>query len=142
MGIAYGDSGYGDKLSYFAMDFQNMAPTTDERMNGTAYLPTGLTTTYGVMGCTNTTMAHYTRSGRYYGGASIVGFNRGTVFGQNLTTNMSSVSRRSFGFTDAWPHSSTASSMYGVDDYQDGWSCSDAWGPKEIRGARMVVLVR
>jgi hypothetical protein len=54
---------------------------------------------------------------------------------------MNDSARRTFGFTDDSDSSSTIQGT-GIDDYQDGWSCSDDWGPKEIRGARMVVLVR
>ena len=141
MAIAYGDGGYGDKLAFFAIDFGSAQATSDERFNGTRYIPTGVTTIHGEMACTGGNIVHYCRAGTYNPQPTYIGNGTGTVFGHNTTTTMNDVARMSFGFTDAVEAGATASGS-GVDDYQDGWSCGDLWGPQEIRGERMVVFVR
>ncbi|MDX9719951.1 MAG: fibrinogen-like YCDxxxxGGGW domain-containing protein [Myxococcota bacterium] len=147
MAIAYGDAGYGDKLGYFAIDFGASAPTTPERIGGTPWIPNGLSTTYGIIHCElgnpEDRIVHYTMGGTYVQTATFLAYQRGTVFGHNRAADMSTSTRATFGFTDRSAHSTTgASSITGIDDYQDGWSCGDAWTPKEARGSRMIVLVR
>jgi len=147
LAISYGDLGYSDKLGYFGIDFGSPAPTTDERNGGTPYNPGNLTTQEGVIACTNTggiRIVHYTTAGTYVSNASFIANGKGTVFGHDTVGSMASSARRSFGFTDTRDHSGdgSRSSVYGLDDYQDGWSCGDLWMPQALRGARLMVLVR
>lgn len=139
MAIAYGDGGYDDKLAFFAIDFGASQTTAEERFNGISYVPTGITTDFGEIACTGYSIVHYTRSGTY--NPSGIADGKGTVFGHDSTITMNDSARRTFGFTDA-SDAGAAQSGSGVDDYQDGWSCSDMWAPQQVRGARMVVLVR
>ncbi len=139
LAIVYGDGGYDDKLAFFAIDFGAAQPTAEERFNGNAYLPTGITTTFGELACDGFNIVHYTRSGTYID--SGVASGKGTVFGHDSVITMNDSTRRTFGFTDTAEASATQQA-FGVDDYQDGWSCSDLWAPQEVRGQRMIVLVR
>ena len=141
MGVAYSDQGYADKLAFFAIDFGGSQPTQAERFNGAPYVPPGITTLYGEMGCDIGRLAHYTTAGTYVGDATGLAYGKGTVFGHDTVVTMNDSNRGTFGFTDDADSSATVQGT-GVDDYQDGWACSDLWGPQEIRGARMVVLVR
>ena len=102
-------------------------------------MPTGITTEYGQIACDGFQIVHYTLAGTY--NPSGVADGKGTVFGHDSVITMSDTARRTFGFTDTAEASATQQAV-GVDDYQDGWSCGDLWAPQEIRGQRMVVLVR
>ena len=139
LAVVYGDEGYADKLAFFAIDFGGSQPTADERFNGIAYVPTGITTEHGQIACDGFQIVHYTMAGMY--NPSGVANGKGTVFGHDSVITMNDSTRRTFGFTDTAEASATQQAV-GVDDYQDGWSCSDLWGPQEVRGQRMVVLVR
>jgi cysteine-rich repeat protein len=141
MGVAYSDMGYDDKLAFFAIDFGGSQPTADERFNGTPYVPAGITTTYGEMGCAPDRIAHYGTGGRYNPDANDIASGKGTIFGHDNVVTMNDSGRGTFGFTDARDSSATTQGT-GIDDYQDGWACSDVWVPLEVRGERMVVLVR
>jgi hypothetical protein len=142
MAIAYSDQGYSEKLAYFAIDFGLEAATTEERLAGTAFAPPGLNTTYGKIACTGAgDIVHFTKAGTYNSSASYIANGKGTVFGHSTVNNMTTSSRRTFGFTDR-RHTPPGQTGIGIDDYQDGWSCGDSWGPKEVKGGRMVVLVR
>lgn len=144
LAVAYGGGGYGAKLAYFAIDFGSAAPTSEERVAGTAYTPSPLSTTHGLMRCTSTTypsmrIVHYTKAGTYNDVAAYVGNRKGTIFGHDSVADMTTSARFTFGFTDTSVHAD--GQINGVDDYQDGWSCGDLWVPQAVRGQRMVVLV-
>ena len=141
LAIGYSSSGYSDKLSYFGIDFGSAQNTTEERNGGSNYTPSGLSTTNGRMYCTSASyIAHYCKAGTYNNNSSYVANDVGTIFGHNTVSNMSSTSRLTFGFTD---YNSTSSYQgKGIDDYQDGWSCSDQWTPQAVRGERMMLLVK
>ena len=142
MAIAYSDQGYSEKLAYFAIDFGGEAATTEERLAGTAFVPPGLNTMHGKIACVGAgDIVHYTKAGTYNSSASYIANGKGTIFGHSSLNNMSSSARRTFGFTDR-RHTPQGQTGIGIDDYQDGWSCSDNWAPKEVKGGRMVVLVR
>lgn len=61
-----------------------------------------------------------------------------TLFNQDpnfrATGNMS--------FTDYAAWSATQASMRGVDDFQDGYACSDQWAPQAIRGHSSYLMIR
>ncbi len=142
MAIAYSDQGYGEKLAYFAIDFGDAAATTEERIGGTAFVPPGLNTMHGKIACAGAgDIIHYTKAGTYNSSASYIANGKGTIFGHSSANNMTTSSRRTFGFTDR-RHTPPGQTGVGIDDYQDGWSCSDNWAPSEVKGGRMVVLVR
>lgn len=50
------------------------------------------------------------------------------------------------GFTDDRDHSfptiPNISDMSGLEDFQDGWACGDAWSPQSARGASSYLMVR
>lgn len=147
LGISYGGAGYGEKLGYFGIDFGSPQSTRAERNGGTPLDPAGLVTEHGVIACTNTAglrIVHYGMGGTYVTNASYLAYQRGTVFGHNSASSMAQSTRRTLGFTDRGDHSGAGgtSSVYGLDDYQDGWSCGDTWEPKALRGARLMLLVR
>ncbi|MBW2732131.1 MAG: hypothetical protein JRH20_07030 [Deltaproteobacteria bacterium] len=141
--VAYGGTGYSDKLAYFGIDFGSAVPTTEERIGGIPYTPLLLKSAHGVMRCTNLSLTanivHYTKAGTYAPNATYVANNVGTIFGHDTAPNMDGRSRTSFGFTDARDH--IKGQVKGIDDYQDGWACGDSWVPQAVRGQRMVVLV-
>ncbi|MGB1012527.1 MAG: fibrinogen-like YCDxxxxGGGW domain-containing protein [Nannocystaceae bacterium] len=143
MAIAYGDAGYDDKLAYFAIDYGGPQQTQEERIGGTAFVPPGLMTAHGKIACNNSgDIVHYTKAGTHNSNGSYVANGKGTVFGHSLVNSMDTSSRRTFGFTDQ-RHTPPGQTGVGIDDYQDGWSCSDSWTPSaDIKGARMMVLVR
>lgn len=143
MAISYGDAGYDDKLAYFAIDFGSPQQTQEERIGGTAFDPPGLTTAHGQISCNNAgDIVHYCKAGTYISDPSFIADGKGTVFGHSNVNNMNTSSRRTFGFTDR-RHTPPGQTGVGIDDYQDGWSCSDNWTPSgDIKGARMMVLVR
>ncbi len=140
LAVAYGPTGYADKQASFAIDFGSDQPTVEERYNGVPYAPVGLATTYGEMHCTSNHIIHYGKAGTFNPCANCVANLRGTIFGHDSATTMNSGARQTFGFTDAI--SNPPSQTHGVDDYQDGWSCGDVWAPQQVRGGRMVVLVK
>ncbi len=142
LAVAYSDQGYSDKLAYFAIDFGAVEATSEERINGTNYDP-GLNTPGGQIACTNSgDIIHYTKAGTYNSNAQYIADGKGTIFGHSTVNTMNSSARRTFGFTDR-RHTPPDQTGIGIDDYQDGWSCSDNWTPENlVKGQRMVVLVR
>ncbi len=143
MAISYGDAGYDEKLAFFAIDYGSPLQTQEQRLNGTTYDPPGLMTAHGKIACNNAgNIVHYCKAGTYNSNAAYFANNKGTVFGHSIVNTMNTSSRRTFGFTDI-RHTPPGQTGIGVDDYQDGWSCSDTWTPSaDIKGARMMVLVR
>ncbi|MCA9662217.1 MAG: hypothetical protein KC486_28015 [Myxococcales bacterium] len=142
MAIAYSDQGYSDKLAYFAIDFGNAAATSEERLAGATFDPPGLNTTYGKIACTGAgDIIHYTKAGTYNSNAGYIANGKGTIFGHSVANDMTTSARRTFGFTDR-RHTPPGQTGIGIDDYQDGWSCGDSWVPQNVKGGRMVVLVR
>jgi len=75
------------------------------------------------------------------GSPGCAGMDGGTSIGS--LSRGSGVEAVTFGFTDGTNTTGAyIAQTAGADDYQDGWSCGDAWTPLSVRGERALVMVR
>ena len=65
-------------------------------------------------------------------------------YGSQIVTLMTATSDHTnyqMSFTEYAQHGGGAS-MYGLDDFQDGWGCGDSWSPKSVRGHSSFIMIR